>query len=189
MSAKPRIAVSSCLLGEPVRYDGARKRVDWIAFELPLLADLIPVCPEVGAGMGVPRPAIRVVRDDARFRLRIVESGDETGVESGDTIGGDVTHAFDVFADAEIVRLRALHIDGYLFKARSPSCGLIDTPHFSGARLNAAELGIGAGLWAARIRAEFPAIALADEGELREQIGRERFVNAALSHLRARTQP
>lgn len=174
MSDRPRVAVSSCLLGERVRYDGEQKRDRWIAETLPTLVEIIPVCPEVGAGMGVPRPAIRVVDTGTALRLQIVGEG------------ADVTSVFDAFADAEVQRLRALGIDGYLFKARSPSCGVRDTPHFASAELDASPIATASGRWAARIVGEFPTIAVADESQMHDMAARNRFLASCAAHLRAR---
>ena len=171
---KPRVAVSSCLLGERVRYDGEQKRDRWVAETLPTLVEIIGVCPEVGAGMGVPRPAIRVVKSGPMLRLQIVGQG------------ADVTSAFDAYADAEVARLRALGIDGYLFKARSPSCGAFDTPHFASAESDALPIATASGRWAARIIGEFPTIAIADESQMHEMAARTRFMASCAAHIRAR---
>lgn len=166
--------MSSCLLGERVRYDGAQKRDAWIADVLPTLVELVAICPEVGAGMGVPRPAIRVVASGGRTGLYIVD-------------GEDVTDAFDRFADAEIARLSVLGIDGYLFKARSPSCGVRDTPHFASIDIDAAPVATSAGRWAGRIATELPAIALSDESDMYEVSARDAFLHAVDVHFRMRT--
>ena len=65
---KIRIGVSSCLIGERVRYDGDHKRDAFIADTLGAAFELVPVCPEVAVGMGVPRPPIRLVGDTLQPR-------------------------------------------------------------------------------------------------------------------------
>jgi uncharacterized protein YbbK (DUF523 family) len=64
-----RIGVSACLLGEQVRYDGGHKRNAFLLEELALHVRFVPVCPEVGIGLGVPRESIRLVRRGDRIRL------------------------------------------------------------------------------------------------------------------------
>ena len=58
-----RIAVSGCLLGEEVRYDGGHRRSETVAGALGEAFELVSECPEVGIGLGVPRPKIRLERE------------------------------------------------------------------------------------------------------------------------------
>ena len=58
-----KIAVSSCLLGEAVRYDGTDKHIEYITQQLAIDYNLISICPEMAVGMGVPRPAIQLIDD------------------------------------------------------------------------------------------------------------------------------
>src|SRR5436309_2508857 len=62
VSDRPRIGISACLLGEPVRYDAGHKRDAWIVEVLGPTVEWVPVCPEVEAGFGTPREAMRLVR-------------------------------------------------------------------------------------------------------------------------------
>ena len=57
---KPRIGVSACLLGQPVRFDGGRKRNRFITEQLSRLMEIVPICPEMEAGLGTPRPTIQL---------------------------------------------------------------------------------------------------------------------------------
>ena len=63
------IGVSACLLGEQVRHDGGHKRNAFLLEELAPHVRFVPVCPEVGIGLGAPRESIRLVRRDDRIRL------------------------------------------------------------------------------------------------------------------------
>jgi len=58
---RPVIALSSCLAGENVRFDGAHKRDNWLLKELGQFVDYRTFCPEVAIGLGIPRPPIRLV--------------------------------------------------------------------------------------------------------------------------------
>src|ERR1700689_5655780 len=82
-AAPIRIGVSSCLLGEQVRFDGGHKRSDFLAATLGRFVEFVPVCPEMEIGLGVPRESIRLVRDDKDARaIRLV--GNKTGLDHTD---------------------------------------------------------------------------------------------------------
>ena len=118
-SYRAAVAVSACLAGEKVRYDGADKRLSLY----PLLQrelHLIPICPELGAGLGVPRPPVQLVDTDGGVRAL-----------GRDDPAYDVTPALQAFAAQSVQRLRNEYaLCGYLWKSRSPSCGLGSTPIF-----------------------------------------------------------
>ena len=77
---KIRVGISSCLLGEPVRYDGGHKHDPYLTGTLGAFFDYVPVCPEFEAGLGVPREAMRLVGDPASPRLVTQKTGiDLTG--------------------------------------------------------------------------------------------------------------
>ena len=71
---RPRVGVSACLLGERVRYDGAHKRAQHLLDGLGPHVEWVPVCPELEAGLGVPRPAMRLVRAGPDVRMVEIES-------------------------------------------------------------------------------------------------------------------
>lgn len=102
---KRLVGVSACLLGQRVRWDGEHKRADWLD-EVPAEIELVPVCPEVEAGLGVPREPIHWVGE------RLV--GRETGL--------DQTDRLREFATERLAQLPKL--SGYILKKKSPSCGL-----------------------------------------------------------------
>ena len=106
-----RLGVSSCLLGEKVRYDGGHKWDRFVADQLGAFVEWVPVCPEVEAGMGVPRPPVRLVRRGKSLAMLEVESG------------RDHTRTLERFADKRVLELRALDLCGYILKRDSPSCG------------------------------------------------------------------
>lgn len=66
---KPRVGISSCLLGERVRYDGGHQRQAALIRALSRQVEWVPVCPEVEVGMGVPREPVRLVGDARRPRM------------------------------------------------------------------------------------------------------------------------
>ncbi len=159
------MAVSSCLLGERVRYDGKEKGIAWIVEHLASEVEVVSICPEVGAGMSVPRPPIQLVsRPGEELRVVVVNEG------------SDVTAALRNFSNQQLARIADMPIAGYVFKARSPSCGLRDTPHFASAAGGAKSLRIASGFWAGMLQSRWPDLPCVDESELRESAGQEQFL-------------
>ena len=167
--------MSACLLGERVRYDGQAKGISWIAETLTGEVEVVSICPEVGAGMPVPRPPIQIVDMPGRG-LQLVE------------VDGERNHseAMQSFTEGELRKLAAGPIDGYIFKARSPSCGLRDTPQFASAASGEPALRVGAGLWAASIRLQWPNLPCVDESEVSDAEGRARFLEQVHAHWQER---
>ena len=114
MTEPVRIAISSCLLGEHVRYDGESKLQSWLDDCGEVL--WVPVCPEVEIGMSIPREAIQIEESCDGIKL--------LGVESRQ----DWTEPMNDFTRQRVLQLQAAGIVGYIFKARSPSCGIGDVP-------------------------------------------------------------
>lgn len=133
--SKIAVAVSSCLVGHKVRYDGNDKKSDIVQNTLCDYFDCRPICPEIAIGLGVPREPIQIVKIDNELRV--------LGVNEK-TI--DVTDALVRYADFICDVLP--EICGFIFKSRSPSCGLFDVPIFNKYNL---QIGSGAGIFASRI--------------------------------------
>lgn len=114
---KPKVAISACLLGEPVRYDGKDKAHLLIQQYLLPHIDVLPICPEVGAGMGVPREKIQLVKIDEQIRVRNVLK-----------IDLDVTEKITEYARS--ILSEHGDIRAFILKAKSPSCGFNSTPVF-----------------------------------------------------------
>jgi uncharacterized protein YbbK (DUF523 family)/uncharacterized protein YbgA (DUF1722 family) len=107
-----KVGISQCLLGERVRYDGGHKANVYVLDLLKPHFKLIPVCPEVEAGMGVPREPVELVSSEGNLKM--------VGVGSG----SDRTEAMSEFAVRRVEELTEAGLLGYIFKAGSPSCGL-----------------------------------------------------------------
>ena len=107
---RPVVAVSSCLLGQRVRWDGGHKRDPWVAGHLATELTLVPVCPEVDCGLGIPRPAL--VLDPVTKALIERDSG------------RDHSATMRSWAISKLAELAAMGLAGYILKARSPSCAL-----------------------------------------------------------------
>ncbi len=157
-----RVGISACLLGEAVRWDGGHKRDDFACEELGRYVEWVSVCPEVEVGMSVPR-------EPMRLELR---KGGETDMVATRS-GRDHTASMRRYAAAETRRLRALGLCGFLFKARSPSCGLFRVKVWNLAGQPEAR---GRGLFAEAVTAGAPGLPVEEEGRLRDPALRERFV-------------
>lgn len=115
------IGVSACLLGEHVRYDGGHKHDRFITAALGVYFSFVPVCPEVGCGLSTPREAMRLEGDPTAPCLMTIQ----TRI--------DRTEQMLAFCATKIMELEKEDICGFIFKERSPSCGLTEIPlHGSG---------------------------------------------------------
>jgi uncharacterized protein YbgA (DUF1722 family)/uncharacterized protein YbbK (DUF523 family) len=166
--SKIEIGISSCLLGQEVRHDGGHKRNAWILNTLSSYFDFRPLCPELAIGMGVPRPTIRLIKQDNVIRL----------VGSKDT-NLDVTDEMNRFSDQAVSGLDDL--SGYILKKDSPSCGMERVRIYN-------EKGIpeknGSGLFAARLMEAHPNLPIEEEGRLMDPVLRENFIERVFVYYR-----
>ncbi len=112
MSDRVKILVSSCLLGEKVRYDGGQKRDPFLNETLGPFVEWVPVCPEVDCGLSVPREAMRLVGDPLHPHLVTIR----TGI--------DHTERMERWAKVRLEELSHIDLCGYICKKDSPSCGM-----------------------------------------------------------------
>jgi len=154
---KPRIAVSACLTGQPVRYDGGNRYDGAVARVLRRWLLLQEYCPEMAIGLGVPRPPIQLVRTADGLRVRGVADSHQ-----------DVTHALRGFADTLPASL-----SGAVLKARSPSCGVNNTPVWAE---QGEPLGTASGAFAARLSERAPLLPMISEPALARAEQVELFV-------------
>jgi uncharacterized protein YbgA (DUF1722 family)/uncharacterized protein YbbK (DUF523 family) len=159
-----RIGISSCLLGQKVRYDGGHKRDNYVVRSLARHVELLPVCPEVGIGLGVPRAPIHLVRRGKEVRA--------VGVDDR-TI--DVTDALTAYAKTMSRSLG--DISGYIFKQRSPSCGLQGVAVDGGIRS-------GRGIYADAFLQVHDSLPAADEAELGNPVLRDNFIEQVFAYHR-----
>lgn len=161
------ILISACLMGAKVRHDGGHIRCDFAQTTLDRHFRLMPVCPEQGMGMPVPRPALRIVHDQGVFRL--VESQDNK-----------TDHSNEMEAWAESLRPMLEKADGFLLAARSPSCGLerVKTYTVNGDK----RAKTTSGLFAAWLKKHYPALPLEDHGRINDPVLRERFLRKVMVH-------
>lgn len=179
-SAPLRIAVSECLTGAEVRYDGSGARSSYPHDRLAGLFALTPVCPEMAIGMPVPRPPIRLVGT--------TEAPRAVGVADRSQ---DVTDALAGFGDLTVRRLRAAGIAGYVFMKNSPSCGLFRVKVYPGSESLSPDRSIpvrkGRGIFAAAVTGGWPELPVEESGRLEDPVLCENFVTRvfAYAHWRA----
>ena len=159
-----KVGISSCLLGENVRYDGRNKYDGFIVEALGQYVDFLPACPETAIGLGVPRPPVRLRNKNGRIYA--------VGVDNPDI---DITEALIWFGKKQTAVLGT--VSGYIFKSRSPSCGITDTPIFT----NDEEV-YGAGLYARQIIEAFPLMPVTDEVSLRHENHVDHFLEQVLAY-------
>jgi len=165
-----RVGVSSCLLGESVRYDGGHKRDAFVSELLAKFVEWVPVCPEAESGLGVPRPPMRLVRDGRGVRMVEIQSG------------VDRTRAVARWASGRLRSLRTLALCGYILKKDSPSCGMERVKVYS----EGMPERNGIGIYARALREAFPNLPVEEEGRLRDPELRENFIERVFAYARLR---
>ena len=163
---KLKLGVSSCLLGESVRYNGEHKRDSTVIDLLGQQFEAVPVCPEVELGMGVPREPVRLVANDASSERMV-------GSESGK----DWTQAMVDFNSIKLEALRQQNLSGFIFKSRSPSCGPGNVPLH-----HEQEKRSTVGLFAHALMQYFPSLPVIDEEALQDEIVRQDFVARVIQY-------
>jgi len=168
MEDKIKIGISSCLLGINVRYDGGNRVEVYLRDTLGQIAEWVPVCPEVESGLSVPREAMHLIGDRDVPRLVTIR----TGI--------DHTEWLTQWSRGKILELSRLDLCGFVFKARSPSCGVRDAEII----IPSGTAGKGAGLFAAAIMKYFPDLPIEDEEGLRDAASRQDFMKRVFAYHR-----
>lgn len=156
-AARPRVGVSACLAGQRVRYDGEDKGMPGLIAALALHCEPVPLCPELAAGFGVPRPPVQLHWQQGQLRAL-----------GRDDPALDATGALQAAAREHLAA--GADFCGYLLKSKSPSCGLGSTPLYGEAGATGA---LADGLFAAALRPL--GVPLADELALADAAALERF--------------
>jgi uncharacterized protein YbgA (DUF1722 family)/uncharacterized protein YbbK (DUF523 family) len=165
-----RVGISSCLLGETVRWDGGHKREPFLAESLASFVEWVPVCPELELGMGVPREPVQLVRAGRRVSM--------LGARSR----RDWTDAMDAFAAR---RVRALpDLCGYVLKKDSPSCGMERVKVRDASGVAKRE---GRGLFAEALLRAHPSLPVEEEGRLHDPALRENWIERVFAYRRLRS--
>ena len=168
-TAPLRLGISRCLLGEEVRFDGGHKRDNFLTEVLGRYVEWVPVCPEVEAGLGIPREAMRLVGDPQHPRLVTIKNGI------------DHTRALEIMTANRIEELKGLDLSGYVFKKGSPSCGIERVRIYNEPGKLSSK---GVGLFARGFIEQFPLTPVEEEGRLCDPALRENFIERVFCYRR-----
>lgn len=161
MTDQIKIGISSCLLGENVRWNGGHKQDRFLIETLGRFVTYVPVCPEVETGLGVPRETLRLVGDPDNPRL----------VTTKTRI--DHTDRMKKWAQSRLEKLEQEDLCGFIFKSDSPSCGMIRVKLYNekgGSQKN------GIGIFARLFMDRFPRVPVEEDGRLNDPKIRETFI-------------
>jgi uncharacterized protein YbgA (DUF1722 family)/uncharacterized protein YbbK (DUF523 family) len=145
------VGISSCLLGQAVRYDGGHKRDLFLIDVLGPLVEWVPVCPEMEAGFGTPREPMRLVRRGEDIRLLTVTTKRDATAQMHEAIAGRM-HA-----------LAGQDLSGYVLKRNSPSCGAQGVTLYDE---DGVPVGTGEGMFASALGERFPLLPIEEEDRL-----------------------
>ena len=172
MVSKPRIGISSCLLGIKVRHDGGHKHDVLITQTLGRHVEWVPVCPEFEVGMGVPREAVRLVGSPANPKM------------IADKSGKDWTLEMLSYANKRVRKLKDMDLSGYILKKDSPSCGMERVRIYGPKGVPYRQ---GRGLFAQALMTKLPLLPVEEEGRLYDPGLRENFIERVFGYHRWQT--
>ncbi len=162
MKEKIKIGMSSCLLGEEVRWDGDHKHDQYVRDVLGSCFDCVSICPEVDVGMGVPRETVALY--GTLENPKMITKRSKT----------DWTKKMNHYTKDRIHELTKENLCGYVFKSKSPSCGIGKVPIYS--EFGSSRMRHGSGMFASSFVKVFPLVPVEDEGRLHDPVIRENFI-------------
>jgi uncharacterized protein YbgA (DUF1722 family)/uncharacterized protein YbbK (DUF523 family) len=166
-----RVGISSCLLGNEVRFDGGHKHDRYLTDTLGRFFQWVPVCPEVEMGLGTPRETLHLIGDPAAPRIVFARTG------------ADQTHAMQAWAGRRLDDLARQDLCGYILKSKSPSCGM-ERVRVYGPAGSPAKNGVG--IFARALMDRFPLLPVEEEGRLHDPALRENFIERVFCYRRWR---
>lgn len=168
MTQPIKIGVSACLLGEYVRYDGEHKLDRCISEVVAAFFSLVPVCPEVGCGLPTPREAMRLEGNPDYPRLMTIRTRTDRTAQMLD------------YCDTKLRELETMDLCGFVFKERSPSCGVSAVPLYDGDVSGMTAVGV----FAREVKRHFPQMPLEEAERLSNPEIRESFIDSVLLYHR-----
>lgn len=162
-TSKIKIGISSCLLGNKVRYDGQHKHDRYLTQTLGEYFDYVPFCPEAETGMGVPRPSIQLVAQPQGVRVLGVTEPDKDFTQTLSNYHNDVKERF-------------AGLSGFVLKRGSPTCGMERVPIYAPNKEPRPPDRTGVGLFAQGIAESHPLLPVEEEGRLCDPLLRENFI-------------
>ena len=167
---KIKVGISSCLLGEKVRYNGGHKLNIVLKDALEKYVEYVPVCPEVECGLGVPRKSMRLEGNPDSPRLIV------TGTRE------DMTDRMVNWAQKRIMQLEKEDLRGFIFKSDSPSCGMELVNVFNEKSM---PVKAGTGIFAGIVMKRFSLLPVEDEDHLRDPVLRGNFIERILAFVKS----
>jgi len=158
---RPRLGISACLLGQPVRYDGGHKWDRFLTDTVGRFVEWVPVCPEAECGLPVPRESMHLEGDPENPRL----------ISSRTRV--DHTDRMLAWARKRLAELERDDLCGFIFKANSPSCGV---SRVRVCDVDGRERKVGCGLFARAFMDRFLLVPVEDDGRLHDVQVRENFI-------------
>ncbi|MFO7536314.1 MAG: DUF523 and DUF1722 domain-containing protein [Kiritimatiellia bacterium] len=168
-----KVGISSCLLGEPVRYNGGHRRDPFLSEVLGRFFTYVPVCPEVECGLSVPRESMRLRGSAEAPRLVTLK----TGV--------DCTEQMKAWAVRRLEQLRSEGLCAFIFKYDSPSCGQFRVKLYGEKECQGRHT---AGIWARAFTEAFAGLPVEEDGRLHNPAIRENFIERVFALKRFRDE-
>lgn len=165
MNTKPCLGISSCLLGNSVRFDRGHKHNAYITETLGEYFEFEPFCPEVTAGLGIPRAPIHLVKRAQGIRALTVKNH-----------ALDATDALTAASQQLLANPKVAELSGFILKKDSPSCGMERVKVYEEQATSQPPERNGIGLFAAALQQQYPNLPLEEEGRLCDPILRENFI-------------
>lgn len=164
---KIKVGISSCLLGNQVRFDGGHKHSRMCTESLSRYFDFVAECPEVGIGMSIPRKPIRLIGDVASPRSVYVHDN-------------SVDFTDDMIAFGKAKAQEHQDLCGYIFMKNSPSCGVFRVKVYQENGYPASEAGQG--LYSKAIMEAHPLLPVEESGRLSDSLLRENFITRVFAY-------
>jgi uncharacterized protein YbgA (DUF1722 family)/uncharacterized protein YbbK (DUF523 family) len=155
-----KIGISACLTGQEVRFDKSHKQSSFCMDQLAKFVEYKPVCPEMAVGLPTPRQTVRQIK-----------KGDVIHVSRPDG-SGDITNELIEYGNK--IAKQSDELAGFIFTAKSPSCGMERVRVYNEEGTGAEKVGIG--LFAEQIMKHNPLLPCEENGRLNDPLLRENFV-------------
>lgn len=171
----PKIAVSSCILGNNVRYDGQNTFDSWIGNKLPLHFKLRAICPEMAMGMPVPREPVNIVlgADGVRRMMGVKSKTDHTEVA--------------IATSHRLIQDDLSDVCGVILQKKSPSCGVervkLYNSHYD-LMITEKNSVRHRGLFATEVILKKPLLPVIDSGRMFDTNERENFLRRIMAYYR-----
>lgn len=162
-----KVGVASCLLGEKVRYNAGDKYDELVVETLGKFFEWVRVCPEFEAGFGVPRESMRLLQKGKSQRLVTTLTN------------RDLTEEMVSFCEKRVKSLRKMDLRGYIFKKKSPSCGMDRVRVY---QKNGIPSFDGRGIFASALMIAQPSLPVEEEGRLQNPILLENWVERVFAY-------